>query len=184
MAVTNLIWRAVLAGPDSAVAGIPFRRTSVRRERYLYAIAIVTGLVAPWLVHLVPTGGVPLGARLLPIFCGPLVAVLALRLGPATMIALGAPIVSALLTGLPPRLALPGLVIQAVLFVVLLHLLRRWRVAPRVAASYSGSLGLAALISDVLPQPPPIDISGTLALAWPGVLLLVGIGLAANPVDR
>lgn len=184
MAMTSLIWRPPLADPDPVVLDAHLGKTSVQVERYLYGIAIGVGLVAPWLVHLVPNGGVPLGARLLPIFYGPLVAVLAMRLGPATMIALGAPFVSGLLTGLPPRPVVPGLVIQVVLFVALLHLLRRLPVAPAVVTSYVGSLALAALISAVFPQLPPIDISRTVTLAWPGILLLIGIGLAANPVDR
>jgi hypothetical protein len=147
-------------------------------------VGIAAAVFAPWLVHLVPTEGPPLGPVLLPMFSAPLLAALLLRLPLAVSISALTPFVGRLLTGLPADPVLTGLVLQVSFFVVGVRLMRRFRWALVAPAAYLSALATTAAVTTVLPGLAPVDFVDTLARGWPGVVILAGIGFAASKTLR
>lgn len=102
------IWNVPPAWPNSGSSPgtlvVPIPRVSK-----VLALGIVLAIAAPWLVHLVPVSGAPLGPILLPMFYAPMQAALMLRLPVAVAVSVGAPILSQYLTGMPPQAILPVL---------------------------------------------------------------------------
>jgi hypothetical protein len=178
---THPIWQIPGAGSGAAVlpAAVPSAPTAVA-----LGVGIAAAVFAPWLVHLVPAEGPPLGPVLLPMFYAPLLAAVLLRLPLAVAIGALTPVVSRLLTGLPADPVLTGLVLQVALFVVGVRLLRRARWALVAPAAYLIALATTAVVTAVVPGPTAVDFAGTLATGWPGVVIIAGIGLAADRTLR
>lgn len=150
------------------------------------ALLTLTASVAlPFLVHLAPSvDGVPMGARLLPIFIAPLLALLWGLPVVAIAVSLLAPALNALLIGMPAGGMLPVLTVELVTFSAVVALVvNRW---PN--AFYAGLVGYGAakvaafvLLSVVplLPAPPLAYATGSLTRAIPGLLAMLIIGVAA-----
>jgi hypothetical protein len=164
------------------------------RTRYLATTvsALALSAVLPVLVHMLPvTGGMPAGARLLPIFFAPLIAALLGRPAAALTAALLAPALNHLLTGMPAAATLPGLMMQLVLFTGLAVLLARRPLLTLLApAAYLLAYYLAPVLLTLLAALPGLDhlaggstrpLTAVLASAWPGLLALLGVAWAMNP---
>ena len=106
-----------------------------------------------------------------------------LRLPLAVAVSVVAPIVGQYLTGMPPHAILPGLMLQVACFVVALRVLRAlpWVVAVPVA--YVVGLVSAAVMTRVVGT-APIDVMGTIEVAWLGIAALTGLGLLAGRLLR
>lgn len=150
---------------------------------WVVGVAILAAIAAPWLVHLIPGTGAPLGPVLLPIFYAPMMAALVLRLPLAVAVSITAPLISRYLTGMPPEAMLPSLMLQIACFVFALRALRTlpWVVAVPVA--YFLGLVAAAMVAQVVGA-APIDVVGTIGVGWPGIALLGGLGLVADRLVR
>jgi hypothetical protein len=147
-------------------------------------VGIVVAVFAPWLAHLVPVQGTPLGPTLLPMFYAPLLAALLLRLPAAVAVSMATPIVSRLLTGMPADPVLPGMVLQIALFVVAVRLLRRYHWLLVVPAAYVASLVTAGLVTAMMPDIAAVSITGTLQTGWPGLAILAGLGYLTHKALR
>ena len=169
-------WPSGGGASDSRVAPTPF-------VSWVFAVAIVAAVAAPWLIHLVPGTSAPLGPILLPIFYAPMLAALMLRLPLAVAISVLAPIISQYLTGMPPDAVLPSLMLQVACFVIVLRALRALPWVAAVPGAYVVGLGSAAILVHVVGA-APIDVSGTIAVAWPGIVVLTGLGLLADRTVR
>lgn len=150
---------------------------------WVLGVGILAAIAAPWLVHLIPGTSVPLGPVLLPMFYAPMLAALMLRLPLAVAVSIGTPIISQYLTGLPPAAVLPSLMLQIACFVIALRAIRAlpWVVA--VAAAYAVGLASAAIVARLVGA-TPIDVMGTIAVGWPGIVVLAGLGLLADRLLR
>ena len=149
----------------------------------LTGAGLATALVLPFLVHLVPVeGGPPLGARLLPIFFASLVLALRGAVWPALAVAVVAPTLNHYVTGMPAGRMWPTLQLELALFTLLV--LAAVRVAPRAVAllapvTYLVAKPVAALILTASPV-TLAGLSATVALSWPGLVLLAVVGFVAS----
>jgi hypothetical protein len=164
--------------------------TSERKRMMRIPAALLTVaamIILPMLVHLLPnTGGVPIGARLLPIFYAPLLAVLLFDGWVAVAASLTAPLLNMWLTGMPaPEMALM-LTTELVCFSLVAAWLSRgrthyWWIGP---VAYLLGKGIAWLILAVLPLGLPAPSAAAfldgLVLALPGLLALVLVGFGAQ----
>lgn len=165
------------------------------RVRYLTTTVSALALSAalPVLVHLLPvTGGMPAGARLLPIFFAPLIAALMGRPAAALTAALLAPFVNHLLTGMPVAAALPNITMQLLVFTgvaVLLALPRRPLLALLAPVAYLVAYYLSPVLLTLLSAVPGLDnlaggsvrpLLSVLDSAWPGLLALLAVGWAMS----
>ena len=146
-------------------------------------VGLATALVLPYLVHLVPVeAGPPLGARLLPIFFASLVLALRGSVGPALAVAVAAPTLNHYVTGMPAGPMWPTLQLELALFTVLV--LAAVRVVPRAApvlgpVAYLVAKPVAALV--LTSSPPTLGaIAATLSVSWPGLVLLLVVGLMSG----
>ena len=89
--------------------------------------AIILGItiLMPFIIHLLPiVDNVPIGARLLPIFYAPLIAVIFFRWHVGLLAALLAPVINFLITGSPQWQVVIILTYELTLFVVFISLLK------------------------------------------------------------
>ncbi len=99
-------------------------------------VILGTTLLLPFIVHLIPvSGNIPIGARLLPIFYAPLVAVILFRWHVGVIAALFAPTINYLITGSPQLEVAAILTFELTLFVGFVYLLKdikivRWFMGP------------------------------------------------------
>lgn len=106
------------------------RSTSAHRTSQLQAllVAVAIAVVAPLLVHLLPnSGNVPMGARLLPMYYAPLIAILLFDPLSGIVAGLIAPLINHLVTGMPVPDMMPVLTVELLVFALLIaasH--RRW----------------------------------------------------------
>ncbi len=164
-----------IASPSRIAGQLPAARWRAAEAAGLFALT----LFAPFVIHLLPVwGDEPWGARLLPIFFGPLLATLFCRKEVGIAIALLAPWVNFWLTGRPlPPMALI-LCVQLLVFVLFL----RWRFAgrgPRLhdpvlayPVAVAASAILIALVPSLHPAGPVAHWIGSVAGAWLGMALL------------
>lgn len=143
------------------------------------SLGLLGALALPFLVHAIPHGGpVPLGARLLPIFYVGLVLVLRGHAMPALAIAALAPWVNQQVTGMPAGPMLPLLTVELLAFTGLL--LAALRAMPRAAAFLGpvAYLGAAAIAGAAVASTTPslATLGSTVAVAWPGLLVLLALG--------
>lgn len=161
--------------------------TALRQNRVLQIPALGLTLFMMWLlpvlVHLLPLGGpVPEGARLLPIFYAPVVAVWFFHPGVALLAGLLMPFINYGLTGMPPLNIAILLCIELVAFSLLLTLFKtRWPRLP-VAAPLAGILckvasALTLIVFPLVPASPWTFFTESVSVAWPGLLILLAINL-------
>ncbi len=152
-------------------------------QRGLLLLALMVAMVGlPMLVHLLPYGGaVPLGAKLLPLFYAPLIALLWGRWQEALVAGLLVPGLNYLLTGLPAPAMVAVLTVDLMLFVLVARVLLarkpfHWLAAPIAYV-------VAKLFSSCLVLLLPFDTTyldflwRSLAVAIPGLLILWAIQL-------
>jgi hypothetical protein len=151
------------------------------------ALALVAAAQAlPWLVHLL---GLP-GPVLLPMHLAAILASLALGPTAGLLNGLAAPVVSFLLTGLPPAALIPVMVVEVATYGgVAGYLAHRtawrgaWIVLASLAAGRAAALATLAVAGPWFgfgPQAIPYVVNGVLA-GWPGIALQL---LVLAPVAR
>ena len=177
-ALIDRIWHIPAAGSSTAT-----RTHSVVTSALLAAVTSFA-LVAPWIVHLAPADGGPLGPKLLPMFYAPVLAALLLRLPIAVALSAATPFVSRALTGMPPDPVLTGMLVQVTAFVLIIRLARRYHWALVVPAAFIMATAAAAVITAAAPGVATISLVGSLETGWPGVLVLTGLGWAAHETLR
>lgn len=165
--------------------------TTARRVQ-LPAIALTIGaaILLPLLVHLIPSdpGAPPLGARLLPIFIAPLVAILLGYPIVGLVASLIMPSLNHLLTGRPAAAIVTSMTIELVVFSLIVSLV--WWKLPRSPLRYVIAplayivARLVAMLVQAITQPIPAPLEAfttSLTFALPGVvvLLLVNLVVAA-----
>lgn len=160
---------------------------TLQKHKYGQISAAVATLAAmillPYLVHLIaPTAGVPLGARLLPIFYAPLVAVFLFDWKTAVAASLLAPILNHLITGSPAQGMVLLLTIEVVVFCLVVALLaRRWPrlflTGPLAYLTAVAAASLTLLIIPLLPSPAVAFFTTSVVNALPGLLILLLINI-------
>lgn len=161
--------------------------TYTLRRPLLISVTVVTvalTFVLPLLFHLLPSSGIPLGARLLPIFYAPLLAALLFPPVVALSASLIAPLLNHTLTGNPPLPVAAQLSAELLVFTgVVLLLRRRWPQLPVIALlAY-----VAARVVVFFAQQPATIVSGgawqslsaSLQVALPGFVVLLLLNLVA-----
>jgi hypothetical protein len=128
------------------------------------ALTVALTFALPLLFHLLPSAGVPLGARFLPIFYAPLLAALFFPAAVALVAGAVAPFLNHALTGNPPLPMAALLSAELVVFVgVLLALRRHW---PRLSLVAPLAYLVARTLVFFVQQPAALA-SGE---AWGGLL--------------
>lgn len=161
-----------------------------RRDWVVIPVAVVmiaVSVALSLLVHLIPpTGGVPAGARLLPMFIVPVLALVLATPQAALLSALAIPAVNNLLTGMPATPLVPLLTVEVVVFtVVLWALMRRWPglwFNPVLAfgAAKASALVLLAVIPGLLRVDPLTYALNGIGNGLIGLVLLVGVYVLAR----
>lgn len=167
---------------------------TLQKHKYGQVSAFVATLAAmillPYVVHLIPpVGGVPLGARLLPIFYAPLVAVILFDWKVGVAASLLAPILNHLLTGSPAVEMVALLTIEVVVFCLVAAVLyRRWPQSIFTGLlAYLGAVVAAALtllFVPLLPAPPINFLTSSLATASLGMIVLLVINFLLVQIVR
>jgi hypothetical protein len=152
---------------------------------------IAAAVVLPFLVHLVPaSGGVPLGARLLPIFYAPLLAVIFFRPQVALIAALLAPVLNHLLIGMPTAEMTVILTLELAVFTGVVYALNRrwpafWLAAPlALLLAKVASLLLVTLVPALIVPPPLVYFENSLVNGLPGLAILLVLNLTAVYVAK
>lgn len=153
-------------------------------------LTIVAAVLLPVLVHLIPSeaGAPPLGARLLPIFIAPLVAILLGYPIVGLVASLVMPSLNHLLTGRPPAAIVASMTLELTVFSLIVGLV--WWKLPRsplryviAPLAYIVALAVATLAQTITQSiPAPFEaFTNSLIFALPGlvVLLLVNLVVAA-----
>lgn len=155
------------------------------RTLSLSAVAVGASVAIPLLVHVLPAGSV-VGAALLPIFWAPLLAVMVYGPVPAAAAAVLAPLLNHLLTGMPPEFIVGSLTAELAIFVAVLIFaskLGRLRRAPWVApVAYLVARVAVGAVTVALGRSSGgwSALFGSLPGAWPGLLALFVVALAAS----
>ncbi len=150
-------------------------------------IILTVSTILPFLVHLLPAyNDAPVGARLLPLFYAPFIAVIFFRLHVGVIAAMLAPLFNALLTGLPDLVKVFILTNELILFTLASYFLfLRWRnfwlIAPFAYLSAKiASLILMKIIPSLsLGQSPAHFFLTSVKNAIPGIFILTLINIAA-----
>lgn len=145
-------------------------------------IILAATMLLPFLFHLFPAAGdVPMGARLLPIFYAPLVAILLFRPHVGLIAALLAPMLNYLLTGRPEFGLVTLLSVELMTFTLLCVLALRirlsiWLMLPlALVAAKTASFLLLHGLPDLSGLSPATYWQTTLLNGMPGMLVLIGI---------
>ena len=96
---------------------------------------LVFSVLLQVLIHLIPSGNVPAGAYLLPLFYAPFIAVLFFRLQVGIVVALLSPLCNYLITGNPVPELLGVITIELVAFVLLSKLLSNYNITRYIKCS-------------------------------------------------
>ncbi len=178
---TPVIWQ--IPGSGSGAAGVALS-VLPSRAAWVVATVITASVFAPWFVHLVPVAGAPLGATLLPMFYAPLLAALVMRLPLAVLFAAVTPIVSRLLTGLPPNGVLANLILEVAVFVTGVRVLRRFHWGVVAPVAYVFALAVTSVVSRLGSNLVLIDFLDTIRVGWPGVAIIGLMGYVAHRTMR
>jgi hypothetical protein len=103
---------------------------------------LVFSVLLQLLIHLIPSGNVPLGAQLLPLFYAPFIAVLFFRLHVGLAVALLSPLCNYLITGNPASGILGIISIELVFFVLLTKLFSKNKIIKYINAPVSFVLAM------------------------------------------
>lgn len=148
--------------------------THTLKRPLLISVTVITVALTfalPLLFHLLPSSGVPLGARFLPIFYAPLLAALLFPPVVAISASLIAPFLNHALTGNPPLPMAATLSAELLVFTgVVLLMRRRWPLLPVVAPL--AYLVARAVVFFAL-QPAAVLSGG----AWGALLASLGVAL-------
>lgn len=153
-------------------------------------LTVVAALLLPLLFHLLPaSGGVPLGARFLPIFYAPLLA--AVFFGPVASLAASAlvPFANLALTGRPPLPVAAQLSAELLVFTTFILLARlRW---PRLPVAAPLAYGVARLVTFFALTPAAVvsgdaweALSASLGAALPGIVILLLLNLVVVQLQK
>lgn len=167
--------------------------STIRRARAIYIpeiiVAFCLSVLLPFLVHLLPAAGVPLGARLLPIFFAPLLAIFFAHPVVAIVVALFAPLANYALIGMPAQQMVVLLTIELVVFVLIAYGLHQR--FPKLfvlgPVAYIGAKAIAALVLlvvPIMPIPPAQYFSNGLITALPGLAILLLLTVAGIQFSR
>lgn len=121
------------------------RTVATKGEWIRFSIIVVTGLLLPALVHLIPSK-TPLGPVLMPLFIPVAIAAYCLPLRSAIAAAIVLPLSSMALTGMPPAPVAAQMVVEGLVFVgvACLTLSRtRWILSYAASVLASRAVGLA-----------------------------------------
>ena len=142
-------------------------------------LTVAATLLLPFLIHLLPpVGGVPMGARLLPLFIAPFLAVVLFHPAVALVASLVTPLLNRLLTGQPAWEMSVLLTVELVTFSLAAWLLvRRWpRFWGNAPLSYVIAKAASLLLLSFLPLLPVSPwrfFFNSLQTALPGLLVLL-----------
>lgn len=162
--------------------------TALRQNRVLQIPALGLTLFAMWLlpilVHLLPLGSgpVPEGARFLPIFYAPVVAIWFFHPAVALVAGLLMPFINYGLTGMPPLNIAILVSVELVAFSLLLMFSKRcwprfWMAAPLAGILCKVFSVLLLFVVPLVPAPPLSFFVDSVSVAWPGLLVLLVINL-------
>jgi hypothetical protein len=153
------------------------------RAASMAVAALGLAVLLPFLFHLLPaSGGVPLGARLLPIFYAPLLVVAVFGWRWALVPALAAPSANHVLTGRPAAEMVGVLTLELVLFVSLLALARRWH--PKLLLTAPLGYVIAKLLASLALGVPWEVAAAALQRAWPGLVALFALAALLTYQER
>ena len=148
------------------------------------AILLTIASVLPLLVHLIPPyQGTPMGAILLPMFYVPLIALLFYRTHVGVIVAVLAPIINYLITGLPHWQFIALLGFELLVFTLIANQLLHSEMLAWVAAPLAFLLAKATAAGVLVFVPllestePLVYFSNALSYAVPGILLLWAINV-------
>ncbi|MEM6629998.1 MAG: hypothetical protein AAF694_10025 [Bacteroidota bacterium] len=159
--------------------------TSVFQAKAAVGFSLLAMLL-PFILHLLPNpSGYPIGAKLIPLFYAPFIAVLFFRFPIALAIGIFAPLANFLFIGQPSFPSLIQLGLEITGFICLSHLLKNYKGIRWVNAPFSfigakmGVWGLFTALSSVFPGiDPPAYFETTVAFAAPGLFILWALNLA------
>lgn len=120
------------------------RSVAAKTEWIRFGIIVVTGLLLPALVHLIPSG-LSLGTVLMPLFIPVAIAAYCLPLRSAIIAAATLPLISMSLTGMPPAPIAAQMVVEGLVFVSVANLTlsrTRWFLSYAVSVLASRAVGL------------------------------------------
>ncbi len=166
----------------------PSSEVSGWSDRMVTELTMLLGLTTlmPYLAHILPAwDDSPVGARLLPIFFAPLVAVFSDRPKVSMALAFIAPWANHLLLGMPSLSVATILTFELFLFTVILQLMLAYfkKASWMGPAAYFLVKPFSALllwILPIVPASPGAFIVNSISTAWPGILLLGLIGYICN----
>ena len=162
---------------------------TLKQEKFLQipatAVTIGAMLLLPFLVHfLPPVGGVPMGARLLPIFYAPLLAAIFFKPAVGIIASLAAPLLNYTLTGMPDSGMVVILTLELTIFSILMHrLYHRWPkfggLAPfaYLIAKVASLFILLLVPVNLIAAPSWQFFLASLRFALPGMAILLAINL-------
>ena len=143
-------------------------------------IFTLLALALPFLLHLIPVSGpVPIGAKLIPLFYAPFIAVLFFRFPIAIVLGVLGPVLNVLFFGKPGITLVAQLSTELLLFVLLAHVMKsyvgfRWVNAPLafIGAKLGGwaifsLVGMATALSYT-----PVPFTQAVSIAAPGLAIL------------
>jgi len=141
-------------------------------------LLLLVAVLLPFVVHLIPSSGpVPVGAKLLPIFIAPFVAVLFFRFPVALMIAVVSPLINALLFGKPDPAFTLRLTLELMAFVSIAFYLKDWVGMRWVNAPISLILAKLIMAAVLFIIPFGFDYGHTLA-QFPVMISTAAAGLS------
>ena len=169
-------------------AGAPVTFAYGVNSRVLLGALLAAGLLLPPVLHLLPSfGGVPTGARLIPLFYAPLVAAVFFSLPVALMVALFPPIFNFLAFGRPTLFSASVLTFELAVYVTALQLLTRrvpalcwWLGLSAYAAAKTLSVLLLLILGalSIYKGVEPVSfLRASVGNAWPGLIVLLCLGL-------
>ncbi len=142
--------------------------------------------ILPILIHLIPTAGaVPIGAKLLPIFYVPLIALIFYGLPVAMIIAVAGPLINYLLTGNPQwelviLFSFELLVFTLITGFLLKNTFTKWISAPLGLLAAKGmSMGLLVFFPLLLQKAPLDYFSQSISNGLIGLVILTLIAIGA-----
>lgn len=149
------------------------------------AVTVVAALILPLLVHLVPSEGVPLGARLLLIFYAPFLAAAFFPPAVGLTAALLTPFVNFALTGAPPPAVAFSLSTELLVFVGFVLTLKRYRLPLVAPLAYLVARTVTFFVftpAEVTARSAWASLAASFWLALPAVceLFLLNLAVAAR----
>ena len=159
--------------------------TSVFQAKAAVGFSIIA-LLLPLVLHLLPNpSSYPVGAKLIPLFYAPFIAVLFFRFPLALAIGIFSPLANFLLLGHPSVSFLFQLGLEILCFVLIAHLLKdfkgiRWVNAPFAFIGAKMAIwGLLSVLSMASPEiTVPAYFESTISFAAPGIFILWALNIA------